>query len=101
MHWVNSAFKHGISEARSRYVIEHAFGIFDVPASDDLSVDRFLYLGDDANGVALEVVVAEVQTDDGEWQTLVIHAMPMRAAYRALYEEALRARVEEAGPWQH
>jgi hypothetical protein len=100
VRWANSAFRHGISEERSQYVVEHAFGVFDVPASNDPSVDRLLFLGDDADGVPLEVVAAEVLVDEDEWDLLVIHAMPLRAAYRPLYEEAVRARFMESGPWQ-
>ena len=95
MRWARSAFRHGVSEERSRYVVEHAFGVFVVPASDDPTVDRLLYVGDDASGVPLEVVAVEVQVDD-EWDLLVIHAMPLRPAYRRLYEEAVRSRFE----WQ-
>jgi hypothetical protein len=51
--------------------------------------DRFLYLGDDEDGVELEVMAVDL--DDGD--LLVIHAMRMRARYRNMYEEAKRWRV--------
>ncbi len=38
---------------------------------------RLVFLGDDQNGVPLEVVA--IETDDG---VLVIHAMKIRAKYR-------------------
>ncbi len=48
--------------------------------------DRLLYLGDDADGVALEVMAVELETGE----LFVIHAMPMRQRYRAEYREAHR-----------
>jgi hypothetical protein len=49
---------------------------------------RLVYLGDDADGVALEVVAIELE----EGSLLVIHAMPLRDRYREQYEEAKRWR---------
>lgn len=49
---------------------------------------RLLYLGDDANGVALEVMAVELE--DGS--IYVIHAMPLRERYAAEYEEVKRWR---------
>lgn len=72
-------------------MIEHAGLRFEqpppagAPAGADL---RLLYLGDDAEGVALEVMAVEL--DDGS--LLVIHAMRLRAKYREQYEEARRWR---------
>ena len=91
MRWAKSAFKHGIAAERSQYVVEHAFGVFDVPAADEPAVDRLLFLGDDAAGVPLEVVAIEVQPADDTWDLLIIHAMRLRAAYRARYEAAIRS----------
>lgn len=54
-------------------------------------------MGDDANGVPPEVIAVEVRVDD-ERDLLIIHAMPLRAAYRGRYEEAIRAREGEIGP---
>jgi hypothetical protein len=51
--------------------------------------DRLLYLGDDQDGVALEVMAVELQ--DGGLS--VIHAMPLRKKYETGYEEAKRWRV--------
>jgi len=97
MRWANSAFGHGISERRCRYVIEHAYDVFDVPAANDPTTDRVLYVGDDPDGVPLEVIVAESETDEGEPEDVVIHAMKLRAAYRGLYERAVRARYGGRG----
>jgi hypothetical protein len=94
MRWAKSAFKHGIATERSRYVVEHAFGVFDVPAADDPATDRLLFLGNDASGVPLEVVAIEVQLANDTWELLIIHAMRLRVTYRELYEAAIRSAME-------
>jgi uncharacterized DUF497 family protein len=83
IRWARSATKHGVSKSRSRDVIEHARVRFRVPAPDELD-DRLLYLGDDEEGRALEIMAVELESGD----LFVIHAMPMRRRYRAHYEEA-------------
>ena len=50
--------------------------------------EALLFLGDDEAGERLEVVGVEL--DDGRLR--IVHAMPMRAGYRELYEEARRWR---------
>lgn len=52
------------------------------------ATERLVYLGDDPDGVALEIMA--VPFDEG---ILVIHAMPLRKSYRAQYEEAKRWRL--------
>ena len=87
LRWARSATKHRISRERSRYVIEHCGLLFEQvpPARAQASADpRLVYLGDDADGVALEVMAIELA--DGS--VLVIHAMPLRDRYREQYEEA-------------
>lgn len=85
--FARSATKHRISRERSLHVIEHC-GIqfvdrFWNPVTSDL--DRKVYfLGDDLEGVAIEVVA--VESDEEEFR--VIHAMELRVRFRALYEEA-------------
>ncbi len=87
LRWARSATRHRIARERSRYVIEHCGLRFEqpppsgAPAGADL---RLVYLGDDADGVALEVMAVELE--DGS--LLVIHAMALRDRYRAQYEEA-------------
>jgi hypothetical protein len=49
---------------------------------------RLVFLGDDADGVALEVIAVELE--DGS--LLVIHSMRLRERYREQYEEAGRWR---------
>lgn len=85
--WARSATKHRISRERSRYVIDHCGLRFeqDPPAGAPAGADpRLVYLGNDADGVALEVMAIELE--DGS--VLVIHAMPLRDRYREQYEEA-------------
>ncbi len=73
-----SASKHGISPERAAYVIEHC----GLPYEQD--DDMTLYLGDDWNGVALEVgAVTRGQ------ELVVVHAMRLRARHRDLYAEVL------------
>jgi hypothetical protein len=45
---------------------------------------RLVFLGDDASGVALEVMAVEIEDDS----LLVIHAMQLRGRYRDRYGEA-------------
>lgn len=47
--------------------------------------DAVLFLGDDWNGVPLEI--GAIELDDGD--LLVIHAMKLRRKYRGRYEEAV------------
>lgn len=85
--FARSATKHRISRERSLYVIERC-GLQLVErhwnrAQSDLD-RRITFLGDDLEGVALEVMAAECDED----HFLVIHAMNLRDAHRGLYEEA-------------
>jgi hypothetical protein len=87
IRFARSARKHRIGRPRILNVIEHCGLRFEQPAPDEGPAGRtvrLLYLGDDADGVALEVMVVET----GEDELLVIHAMPLRLKYRAQYEEA-------------
>jgi hypothetical protein len=70
-------------------VIEHCGSRYRVPAPAGDGDDRILYLGDDAEGVPLEVMA--IEREDGGLH--VIHAMPLRPKYRAWYDEAIRWRV--------
>lgn len=91
LKWARSATRHRISRERSRYVIEHCGLRFEQrpPAGAAAHADpRLVYLGDDAAGVALEVMAIELE--DGS--LLVIHAMSMRDRYREQYQEAKRWR---------
>ena len=87
LQWVRAATKHRISRERSRHVIEHCGLRFEeaAPAGSPAGADtRVVLLGDDADGVALEVMAIELDDDE----LLVIHAMALRDRYREQYEEA-------------
>lgn len=91
LQWARSATKHRISRERSRYVIEQCGLCFEQrpPAGAPAGADpRLVYLGDDAEGVALEVMAIELE--DGS--LLVIHAMPLGDRYREQYDEARKWR---------
>jgi hypothetical protein len=91
LKWARAATKHRISRERSRYVIEHCGLRFDQdpPAeSPENASPRLVFLGDDVDGVALEVMAVELEDDS----LLVIHAMPLRDRYRPQYEETKRWR---------
>ena len=88
LQWARAATKHRISRERSRHVIEHRGLRFEQDPPGDAPVSaspRLVFLGDDGEGVALEVMAVELQ--DGE-SLLVIHSMPLRDRYREQYEEA-------------
>lgn len=91
LRWARSATKHRIARDRSRYVIEHSGLRFEQPPPAGAPAGaepRLVYLGDDADGIPLEVMAVELR--DGS--LLVIHAMPLRDGYREQYEEAKRWR---------
>ncbi|MBA2325005.1 MAG: hypothetical protein H0V92_13670 [Pseudonocardiales bacterium] len=87
LRFSQAARKHKIGKARVRHVIEQPIAVFRVPAPDELSDERTLYLGDDESGRALEVLTVPIE--DGQ---LVIHAMDLRPKYRPIYDAAKEAR---------
>ena len=92
VRWTRSATKHRVSRARTLYVIERCGLRFEQPAPSGTPAEasaRLVYLGDDADGIALEVMAVELE--DGS--LLVIHSMLLRERYRAQYEEAKRWRI--------
>jgi hypothetical protein len=87
IRFARSATKHRISRERSLYVIEQCrFQVVERRRSETLhGPDKHvLFLGDDLEGVALEVLAAESE----EEEFTVIHAMNLRNRFLALYEEA-------------
>ena len=91
LKWARAATRHRVSRERTRYVIEHCGLRFDQepPAdSPENSSPRLVFLGDDEDGGALEVMAVELEGGT----LLVIHSMPLRDRYRAQYEEARRWR---------
>lgn len=91
LKWTRAATKHRISRERSRYVIEHCGLRFEQdPPTNALenASPRLVFLGDDEEGIALEVMAVELEDD----ALLVIHAMSLRDRYREQYEEARKWR---------
>ncbi|MHB8508064.1 MAG: hypothetical protein ACYDGR_05365 [Candidatus Dormibacteria bacterium] len=88
VRWARAATKHRISRSRSQHVIQHSGSRIRLRAGEG-GDDRLVYLGDDGEGTALEVIVVELSDDE----VLVIHAMPLRPKYRADYEEAIKWRI--------
>lgn len=89
LSWARSATKHRISHERSRYAIEHCGLRFSQvpPAGARAGASaRLVFLGDDMEGVALEVMGVELE----DKSMLVIHAMPLRDHFREQYEEATK-----------
>lgn len=85
--FARSATKHRISRERSLYVIERCgFQMVDRyrnPANSGVD-QRVVFLGDDLEGVPLEVLAVEPDEDE----FLVIHAMNLGNRLRGFYEEA-------------
>ena len=80
---------HRVGRQRSQYVIERCGLRFRVPPPVGQVDERLIYLGDNADGLALEVMAGDLGPDE----LYVIHAMPQRKQYRAQYEQAKRWRV--------
>jgi hypothetical protein len=89
LEWARSATKHRISKTRARHVLENCLAILeeDPPPGHPNAIDpRLVFLGEDPEGVALEVIAVET---DQELLT-VIHVMELRPRYRGTYEEVRR-----------
>ncbi len=85
--WTRSATKHRISRERSGYVVRGCGlrfrgRVFD--GSKPWMDDRVAFLGDDHEGVPLEVLGVEVADES----FLVIHASKLRIRFSGLYERA-------------
>jgi hypothetical protein len=92
IRFADSATRHGIARARSRYVVEHCGQAFSVPAAVDpkWQAERLLSLGDDMKGIPLEVMGIQLEDDS----LLGIHAMKLRPRYRELYRAAIPYRLQ-------
>lgn len=85
--WAPSAAKHRISRARAQHVIETATVVVHHPDENgEPDPDLLFYLGEDPNGVLLEVPLRLV--DGGAPR--VFHVMKIRPQYRALYDQLSR-----------
>ncbi|GAC1340785.1 MAG: hypothetical protein NVSMB29_10180 [Candidatus Dormibacteria bacterium] len=85
IRFARSASKHRISRDRATYVIDRCGLMYSQPPPDrdpDDNDERLVFLGDDWNGVALEVMA--IEAPDGD--LLVIHAQKLRPKYRNAYE---------------
>jgi hypothetical protein len=84
--FARSATKHRISRQRSLHIIEHS-GIQWIDRAWDRGISgrekRVVFIGDDLEGISLEVIAAEEEED----KFVVIHAMNMRKRFRGLYGE--------------
>ena len=74
-----SALKHGISEIRIRHAVRVCRQPLENPGWDGQTI----YLAPDQHGNPLEVI-GEIDDDRVLW---VVHAMPLRQRYRAVYLE--------------
>lgn len=84
--WAPSAAKHRVSRARARHVdtAPTAFPVADEDGEPDPNL--LLFLGDDPNGVPLEIMVRLL----GEDAVRIFHVMPMRPKYQPLYDQMTR-----------
>ena len=73
-----SARRHGVADEDILHAVDHALAIEDAGEEPD----RWLVLVPDRAANLLEVVVMNTREDD----QFVIHAMPMRPAYRRLLD---------------
>jgi hypothetical protein len=89
VRFARSATKHRVSKESIQHVIANYRVRLEEspPAGSEASRStRIVYLGEDAHGRVLEVMVVEIENGD----QLVIHAMQQREKYRKRYEEAPR-----------
>jgi hypothetical protein len=91
IRWARSASKHRVSRRRIRFVIDNCRLRFsEAPAGeeDQERDQRLVFLGDDPQGTALEVMAVWREDES----LFVIHAMELRDQFRLDYEEANRWR---------
>ncbi len=96
MSWTRGSHRHGITRYAARFVVEHCGLVYIQPAPPDSAVPdrRLVFLGDDEEGRAIEVIGVEMEADaNGEDHLRVIHAMALREKCRRQYEEDKRWRV--------
>jgi hypothetical protein len=94
VQFARSATRHRITKNSIQHVIANYHLRFEEPPPDGARArsPRTVYLGDDQDGQALEIMA--VQGNQGE--LLVIHAMKMREKYRRRYEEAEDEQVQDS-----
>jgi hypothetical protein len=92
VRFARSATKHRVSKDRIKHVIAHCGLAFEESAPSQASEardDRFVILGDDAEGRELEVMAVE----GSQGELVVIHAIKLREKYREQYKEAKQWRL--------
>ena len=77
MQVARSAHRHGVTGDVIVHAWTHAVAFFDL--QDEREPERGICIGPDTAGNLLEVLYLKLPDDD-----LVIHAMPLRPAFRAL-----------------
>lgn len=83
-----SASKHHISADRAAYIVDHCGLVLPEPPprlDPNDNDERLVFLGDDQNGISLEVVAIELENDE----LLVIHAQRLRAKNRGSYKRVI------------
>jgi hypothetical protein len=88
--WARSASRHRVPRRGATHVMSGCRLRFIEPPPDGAQAgasERFVFVGDDERGRALEVMAVEPEEGD---TLLVIHAMELRDRYRLDYEEARR-----------
>jgi hypothetical protein len=86
LRWARSATKHRVSRKRIRQAIENCVLVLEEepPSDHPTAADkRLVLLGDDAEGIPLEVIAVEPASGS----LYVIHAMKLRERFKAEYEE--------------
>jgi hypothetical protein len=85
VRFARAATRHRVSKDRIRYVIVNFKVRFEEPppAGGRSRAIRIVFLGDDRQGQALEIMAVEGEHKE----LLVIHAMNLREKYRKRYEE--------------
>ena len=77
IRFTQAARKHRVSAGRARYVIDNPVVTLTLPAPDPGIDDRWVFLGDDQTGCALEVVAVRLPDC-----LLVIHVQDLQAKFR-------------------
>lgn len=87
IRWARSATEHRITRERSLHIVRHAGICFHEREEGEMRGDpRFAFLGPDAEAIPLEVIAVAPE----EGSLVIIHAMPLRERWQALYWEGLQ-----------
>jgi hypothetical protein len=92
VRFAHSAFRHGITEAQIRHIVDEYGPADSVELVSNPDAVGLLYVGDDRRGVPLEVIGVAIDLEGGEHDLLIIHAMPLRLRYRRDYQRIMQER---------